>query len=165
MPLLPVWMRRGVFRSTRHTVAVDGKQAGDRELVRLLDEQAALRRVATLVARATDRLGVFAAVAEEVGRLLTWPMPPTVTATSPRSAATTSPAACGGPLPRPLHTTPATATPAAMSALRTHVRPCLNAMTGRRCDRNSEDEKAADKTQRVLQTAYRARLEPCASRG
>ena len=64
MPLLPVWMRRGVFRSTRHTVAVDGKQAGDRELVRLLDEQAALRRVATLVARATDRLGVFAAVAD-----------------------------------------------------------------------------------------------------
>ena len=89
---------RGLSLHTPHC-AVDGKQAGDRELVRLLDEQAALRCVATLVARATDRLGVFAAVAEEVGRLLTRPMPPTVTATSPRSAATTSPAACGGPLP------------------------------------------------------------------
>jgi hypothetical protein len=118
---------RGLSLHTPHC-AVDGKQAGDRELVRLLDEQAALRRVATLVARATDRLGVVAAVAEEVGRLLTWPMPPTVTATSPRSAATTSPGACGGPLPRPLQTTPATATPAAISAPRTHVRPCLNAM-------------------------------------
>ena len=40
------------------------------DVVRLLEEQAALRRVATLVARGTDRLGVFAAVAEEVGRLL-----------------------------------------------------------------------------------------------
>jgi signal transduction histidine kinase len=35
----------------------------------LLEEQAALRAVATLVARGTDRTGVFAAVAEEVGRL------------------------------------------------------------------------------------------------
>ena len=37
---------------------------------RLLEEQAALRRVATMVARGTDRLGVIRAVAEEVGRLL-----------------------------------------------------------------------------------------------
>ena len=37
---------------------------------RLLEEQAALRRVATMVARGTDRLGVITAVAEEVGRLL-----------------------------------------------------------------------------------------------
>jgi signal transduction histidine kinase len=36
---------------------------------RLLDEQAALRRVATLVARGTDRSELFAAVSEEVGRL------------------------------------------------------------------------------------------------
>ena len=43
---------------------------GDSDVVRLLEEQAALRRVATLVARGTDRLGVFATVAEEVGRLL-----------------------------------------------------------------------------------------------
>jgi hypothetical protein len=59
----------GAPSSTRHTVAVDWTQATDPELVRLLEEQAALRRVATLVARGTDRLGVFAAVAEEVGRL------------------------------------------------------------------------------------------------
>ena len=68
MPSLPV-SKRGVFSSTRHTVAVDWTQAADTEFVRLLEEQAALRRVATLVARGTDRLGVFAAVAEEVGRL------------------------------------------------------------------------------------------------
>ncbi|HEY1621218.1 MAG TPA: GAF domain-containing sensor histidine kinase [Streptosporangiaceae bacterium] len=39
-------------------------------LARLAEEQAALRRVATLVARATPPHKVFAAVAEEVGRLL-----------------------------------------------------------------------------------------------
>jgi signal transduction histidine kinase len=39
-------------------------------LARLADEQAALRRVATLVARATPPQQVFAAVAGEVGRLL-----------------------------------------------------------------------------------------------
>jgi signal transduction histidine kinase len=44
--------------------------APETELARLLEEQAALRRVATLVARGTDRLTVFAAVTEEVGRLL-----------------------------------------------------------------------------------------------
>jgi len=40
------------------------------ELRRLADEQAALRRVATLVAREEPPAAVFAAVAEEVGRLL-----------------------------------------------------------------------------------------------
>ena len=45
-------------------------QPGGSELERLLEEQAALRRVATLVARGTDRSGVIAAVTEEVGRLL-----------------------------------------------------------------------------------------------
>ena len=39
-------------------------------LGQLAEEQAALRRVATLVARATPPEEVFAAVAEEVGRLL-----------------------------------------------------------------------------------------------
>src|ERR1700690_2856992 len=39
-------------------------------LARLAEEQAALRRVATLVAWATAPQEVFAAVAEEVGRLL-----------------------------------------------------------------------------------------------
>jgi PAS domain S-box-containing protein len=40
------------------------------ELRRLVDEQAALRRVATAVARSTDPGQVFAVVTEEVGRLL-----------------------------------------------------------------------------------------------
>jgi signal transduction histidine kinase len=40
------------------------------ELARLAEEQAALRRVATLVARGAPPAVVFAAVAEEVGRLL-----------------------------------------------------------------------------------------------
>ena len=40
------------------------------EVKRLADEQAALRRVATLVARQTPQAEVFAAVAEEIGRLL-----------------------------------------------------------------------------------------------
>ena len=39
-------------------------------LARLAEEQAALRRVATLVARGVPPEEVFAAVAEEVGRLL-----------------------------------------------------------------------------------------------
>ena len=47
-------------------VNTDGRAA----LARLAEEQAALRRVATLVARATPPQEVFAAVAEEVGRLL-----------------------------------------------------------------------------------------------
>ena len=57
MPSLPVSGKRRVFSSTRHTVAVDWTQAADPELIRLLEEQAALRRIATLVARGTDRLG------------------------------------------------------------------------------------------------------------
>jgi signal transduction histidine kinase len=40
------------------------------EVQRLADEQAALRRVATLVARSAPPAALFAAVAEEVGRLL-----------------------------------------------------------------------------------------------
>ena len=40
------------------------------ELARLLEEQAALRRVATLVARGIDPAEVFSAVAEEIRRLL-----------------------------------------------------------------------------------------------
>jgi GAF domain-containing protein len=45
-------------------------EASNDELARLLDEQAALRRVATLVARATSPEEVFAAVTAEVGRVL-----------------------------------------------------------------------------------------------
>ena len=46
------------------------RTATDRELHELLDEQAALRRVATLVAGGADSRRVVAAVTEEVGRLL-----------------------------------------------------------------------------------------------
>ena len=49
--------------------AVSNAQATD-DLRRLADEQAALRRVATLVARGASPQDVFTAVAEEVGRLL-----------------------------------------------------------------------------------------------
>ncbi len=45
-------------------------EASRDELVRLLEEQAALRRVATLVARGIDPAEVFSAVAEEIRRLL-----------------------------------------------------------------------------------------------
>jgi signal transduction histidine kinase len=44
--------------------------AGRAELARLADEQAALRRVATIVARGVAPAEVFAAVAAEIGRLL-----------------------------------------------------------------------------------------------
>jgi PAS domain S-box-containing protein len=47
----------------------DAKLA-EAEMRTLLDEQAALRRVATLVAREGEHAGLFAAVVEEVGRLL-----------------------------------------------------------------------------------------------
>jgi signal transduction histidine kinase len=43
--------------------------AVDPGFARLVEEQAALRRIAMLVARGADRVGVFTAVAEEVGRL------------------------------------------------------------------------------------------------
>ncbi|MDQ1733464.1 MAG: hypothetical protein QOK10_3623 [Pseudonocardiales bacterium] len=49
--------------------AIANAQARE-ELRRVADEQAALRQVATLVARAAQPAAVFAAVAEEVGRLL-----------------------------------------------------------------------------------------------
>jgi signal transduction histidine kinase len=50
----------------RHATRV----AAERALGRLADQQAALRRVATLVARGVPAAKVFAAVAEEAGRLL-----------------------------------------------------------------------------------------------
>jgi signal transduction histidine kinase len=48
----------------------DSLEASRDELARLLAEQAALRRVATLVARGIDPADVFSAVAEEIRRLL-----------------------------------------------------------------------------------------------
>jgi signal transduction histidine kinase len=59
----------GVLERSFNTMA--GSLAASRgELGRLADEQAALRRVATLVARGVPAAEVFAAVAEEAGRLL-----------------------------------------------------------------------------------------------
>ena len=49
--------------------AISNASAHDKVRV-LADEQAALRRVATLVARQTPQAEVFAAIAEEIGRLL-----------------------------------------------------------------------------------------------
>jgi signal transduction histidine kinase len=51
-------------------VLVTASAEGPEELCRLAEEQAALRRVATLVARAVSSEEVFAAVTAEVGRLL-----------------------------------------------------------------------------------------------
>jgi signal transduction histidine kinase len=45
-------------------------EVSEREVARLADEQAALRRVATLVARGVPPSEVFTAVAQEIGRLL-----------------------------------------------------------------------------------------------
>jgi signal transduction histidine kinase len=59
----------GVLQRRFNTIA-DALKASRGELGRLADEQAALRRVATLVARGVPPAEVFAAVAEEVGRLL-----------------------------------------------------------------------------------------------
>jgi PAS domain S-box-containing protein len=49
--------------------AISNTTSGE-QLARLADEQAALRRVATLIARESPAAEVFAAVAEELGRLL-----------------------------------------------------------------------------------------------
>ena len=49
---------------------LDHERAAREEVERLAREQAALRRVATLVARGEPPRGVFAAVAEQVGRLI-----------------------------------------------------------------------------------------------
>jgi hypothetical protein len=54
----------------RRRVGRDHNAESRAGLARLAEEQAALRRVATLVARGTPPGEVFAAVAEEVGRLL-----------------------------------------------------------------------------------------------
>ena len=48
----------------------DSLEASRDELARLLHEQAALRRVATLVARGIEPVAIFSAVAEEIRRLL-----------------------------------------------------------------------------------------------
>jgi signal transduction histidine kinase/CHASE3 domain sensor protein len=59
----------GVLERSFNTMA-GSLEASRGELSRLADEQAALRRVATLVARGVPPAEVFAVVAEEAGRLL-----------------------------------------------------------------------------------------------
>jgi hypothetical protein len=59
----------GKLRVVAHPHASDGVELG-----RLADEQAALRRVATLVARGADPSGLFAVVAEQVARVLHVPL-------------------------------------------------------------------------------------------
>jgi signal transduction histidine kinase len=59
----------GKLRVVAHSHASDGVELG-----RLADEQAALRRVATLVARGADPSGLFAVVAEQVARVLHVPL-------------------------------------------------------------------------------------------
>jgi signal transduction histidine kinase len=60
--------RLGVFTELVATAIANAESRA--ELARLAEEQAALRRVATLVARGAPPEELFAAVAEEVGRLL-----------------------------------------------------------------------------------------------
>jgi hypothetical protein len=55
------------LKAARDTVAMDATDPG---FARLVEEHAALRRIAMLVARGADRVSVFSAVAEEVGQLL-----------------------------------------------------------------------------------------------
>jgi signal transduction histidine kinase len=59
----------GALERSFNTMAGSLEESRD-ELTRLLEEQAALRRVATLVARAVPPEEVFSAVATEVGRLV-----------------------------------------------------------------------------------------------
>ena len=65
---------RGMARVASMTMrllrVLDNERAAREELERLAREQAALRRVATLVAEAASPDAIFAAVAEEVGRVL-----------------------------------------------------------------------------------------------
>jgi signal transduction histidine kinase len=68
-PLTPVAERRIPAFTELVATAIANAQARV-ELRTVADEQAALRHVATLVARAAPPVEVFAAVAEEVGRLL-----------------------------------------------------------------------------------------------
>jgi GAF domain-containing protein len=65
--------------------AVSNAQARD-DLRRLAEEQAALRRIATLVAEGADARLVFDAVCEETGRC--WRPPASISPTSPRTGST-----------------------------------------------------------------------------
>ena len=63
-------MARVAAMTMRMLSVLDDERAAREEVERLAREQAALRRVATLVAKAVSPEEVFAAVAEEVGSVL-----------------------------------------------------------------------------------------------
>ena len=67
---LAVYLIAGVLLGQLALAARRRAEVSERARALLADEQAALRRVATLVARETSPAEVFAAVTEEVGRLL-----------------------------------------------------------------------------------------------
>jgi PAS domain S-box-containing protein len=67
---LPDHIEHRLAECTELVATAISNAASREELARLADEQAALRRVATLVARESPPAQVFAAVAEEVSRLL-----------------------------------------------------------------------------------------------
>ena len=78
MQLLPVGTEARLASFTELVATAIANTDSRIGLARLAEEQAALRRVATLVAHGVPPEEVFAAVAEEVGRLLpagthTWP--------------------------------------------------------------------------------------------
>ena len=67
---LPDDIEERLVEFTELVAATFSTTARQDELARLADEQAALRRVATLVAQGVPAGELFAAVTEEVGRLL-----------------------------------------------------------------------------------------------
>ena len=67
---LPDGVEERLAEITELVATVIANNTTREQVERLADEQAALRRVATLVARGAPPAGVFDAVAEEVGRLL-----------------------------------------------------------------------------------------------
>ncbi len=68
--LLPAGSDARIAEFTELVATAIANAEGRTELRRVADEQAALRRVATLVARGESQSAVFARVAEEVGRVL-----------------------------------------------------------------------------------------------
>ncbi|HEV7584260.1 MAG TPA: GAF domain-containing protein [Solirubrobacteraceae bacterium] len=69
-PTLPAWSEARLAQFTALLATAVANAEGRARLARLAEEQAALRRVATLVAQGMPPEEVFAAVIEEVGRLL-----------------------------------------------------------------------------------------------
>jgi GAF domain-containing protein len=85
--VMPVDTERQLVSFTELVASSIANAESRTELARLVEEQAALRRVATLVAHGASPTDVFAAVTEEVGKLLPveyatlWQYEPTGTAT------------------------------------------------------------------------------------